>query len=226
MSIFKMSLGVFLTVAIYGVLLFAPAGTLDWWRAWVFLGVVGAGAAAGTIYLYRTNPAVLAERFKPPIQKGQPLVDQIVVLLLIALYCGQIVFIPLDVFRWHLLPSPGIPASSLGLGLFAAGWWIMILALKENAFAALAVKHLEGQKVIDSGVYGVVRHPMYAGAVLTVAGMPLWLGSHAAGFLGAGTIYPLGAWRIKIEEEFLRRELPGYEAYTKRVRYRVIPLVW
>jgi hypothetical protein len=83
--------------------------------------------------------------------------------LLIALFCGVMILIPLDVFRWHLLAKPRMPVSSLGLVLFIAGWWIMILALKENAFAALAVKHLEGQKVIDSGVYGVVRHSMYAG---------------------------------------------------------------
>jgi protein-S-isoprenylcysteine O-methyltransferase Ste14 len=226
MPIEKLSWGIIITVAMYGVLLFGPAGTLAWWRAWVFLGVVAAGATAGTIYLNRTNPAVLAARFKPPIQKGQPLADRVIVLLLIALFCGEMIFIPLDVFHWQLLPKPGMVASFFGLILFVAGWWIMILALKENPFATLAVTHLEGQQVIDRGVYAVVRHPMYAGAILTVAGMPLWLQSHAAGFLGTVTIGLLGARRITVEEEFLRRELPGYEGYIKRVHYRIVPWVW
>ena len=227
MSILKLIAGVFFNVAIFGILLFVPAGTLDWWRAWVFLGVVLVGAVASTVSLFRTSKELLAERFKPPMQKGQPLADKIVVLLVIAGFVGEIAFIPLDVFRFQLMPKPGIVVSSLGLALFVAGWWIMTLALPENAFASLVVKHQEerGQKVIDSGVYRVVRHPMYAGAVPLLVGLPLWLESCAAALLASVPIARL-VLRIIIEERFLKRELTGYNAYTERVRYRLVPFLW
>lgn len=90
-----------------------------------------------------------------------------------------------------------------------AGWWITFLALKEDAFSALAVKHLEGQKVIDSGIYSVVRHPMYTGGFLLFVGMPLWLESYAGVLLASVPCATLVVWRIRVEEEFLRRELPG-----------------
>jgi protein-S-isoprenylcysteine O-methyltransferase Ste14 len=227
MSRFKLILGVLFNVAIFGCSLFLPAGTLDWWRAWVFLGVVFVGAVASTVILFRANKGLLQERFKPPVQKGQPLADKIVVLLLIASFVGLIIFIPLDVFRLHLIAKPGTLASFFGLVLFIAGWWIMTLALRENAFAAPVVRHQEErqQTVIDSGVYSVVRHPMYSGAVLLMVGMPLWLESYAAALLAS---VPIGILvvRILIEEQFLRRELKGYDAYTERVRYRLVPFLW
>ena len=224
MFIGKLIVGIILNMAIFAVLLFLPAGTLQWWRAWVFLGVVFVATVATVVQLPRD---LLDERFKPPIQQGQPPADKIVVLLLIATFVGVIVFIPLDVFRLHLLGKPGTFVSSVGLVLFVAGWWIMALALKENAFAAPVVKHQEErhQTVIDTGVYGLVRHPMYAGAVLLLVGMPLWLESYAATLLASVPIGTL-AVRILIEEQFLRRELQGYDAYTQRVRYRLIPFLW
>jgi protein-S-isoprenylcysteine O-methyltransferase Ste14 len=227
MSIFTLIGGVSFNVAIFGALRFLPAGTLHWWRAWVFLGVVFVGTVASTVILFRVNKNVLEERFKPPIQKGQPLADKIVVVLLIAAFVGLMVFIPLDMFRWHLMAKPGTLASSLGLVLFVVGWWIMTLALRENAFAAPVVKHQEARRhrVIDSGVYGVVRHPMYAGAIPLLVGMPLWLESYAAALLASVPIGTL-AVRILVEEQFLRRELAGYDAYRERVRYRLIPCVW
>jgi protein-S-isoprenylcysteine O-methyltransferase Ste14 len=175
MSIFKLISGVVLNVAIYGGLLFLPAGTLHWWRAWVFLGVVFVGTVVSTAVLFRINKGLLEERFKPSIQKEQPLADKIVMVLLLAAWVGVIVFIPLDVFRLHLMAKPGVLVSSLGLFLFVVGWWIMTLALMENAFAAPVVKHQDerNQTVIDSGVYSVVRHPMYAGAVPLLVGLPL-----------------------------------------------------
>jgi protein-S-isoprenylcysteine O-methyltransferase Ste14 len=227
MSISKLILGILSNIAIFGVLLFPPAGTLNWWRAWVFLGVVFVGAVASTVSLYRANKELLEERFKPPIQKGQPLADKIVLLLLIAGFLGVIAFIPLDVFRFHLMPKPSALVSFAGLIFFVAGWWIMTLALLENAFAAPVVKLQEErqQTVIDTGVYSAVRHPMYAGAVPLLVGMPLWLESYAAAILA---IVPIGTLvvRILIEEQFLRRELKGYDAYTTRVRYRLIPFLW
>jgi protein-S-isoprenylcysteine O-methyltransferase Ste14 len=227
MSIAKLVVGVILNVAIFGLLLFLPAGTLDWWRAWVFLGVVLVLAVASTVSLFRVNRELLEERFKPPIQKGQPLADKLLVMLVIAEFVGVIGFIPLDVFRFHLMARPGTIVSSLGLVLFVAGWWIMTLAMMENAFAAPVVRHQEErhQTVIDTGVYGVVRHPMYAGAIPLLVGMSLWLESYAAAMLVSIAIVTL-VQRILVEEQFLRRRLAGYDAYTERVRYRLVPYLW
>src|SRR4029450_895931 len=102
MSICTLIGGVLLHVAIFGGFLFVPAGTLAWWRAWVFLGGVFGGAVASTGSVFHVNKDVLEERFKPPVQKGQPLADKIVVVLLLAGFASVIVGIPLDVFRWHL----------------------------------------------------------------------------------------------------------------------------
>jgi protein-S-isoprenylcysteine O-methyltransferase Ste14 len=227
MSLSKLIGGVIINVAIFGVSLFLPAGTPDWRRAWVFLGVVFVCATASTVSVYRVNKDLLEERFKPPLQKGQPRADKVVVVLLIASFLGAIVFIPLDVFRFHLMARPGTLVSSLGLVLFIAGWWIMTLALRENAFASPAVRLQEERHhtVVDSGVYGVVRHPLYAGTLPLMVGMPLWLESYAAALLA---VVPIGTLvvRILIEERFLRRELKGYDAYMKKVRYRLIPYVW
>ena len=227
MSIFKLVFGVLFNVTIFGGLLFLPAGTWDWWRAWVLLGVVFVGTVASTVSLFRVNKDLLEERFKPPVQKGQPLADKIVVLLFLATFAGLMVFISLDVFRFHLMVKPGTLVSFLGLVLFVAGWWIMTLALKENAFAAPVVKHQKERQhtVVNSGVYSMVRHPMYAGAIPLMVGMPLWLESYAAAMLAS---VPSGmlVGRILIEEEFLRRELKGYDAYTEKVRHRLIPFLW
>jgi protein-S-isoprenylcysteine O-methyltransferase Ste14 len=111
--------------------------------------------------------------------------------------------------------------------LFLGGWWIALLALRENVFAAVVVKLQEEreQKVVDTGVYGVVRHPMYAGGILFTVGIPLCLESYAGTLLA---LVPIGTLvlRIFLEERFLRRKLRGYEAYMKRVRYRLIPFLW
>jgi protein-S-isoprenylcysteine O-methyltransferase Ste14 len=223
----KLIFGIIWTLAIFGGLLFLPAGTLHWWRAWFFLGTVLVASVWSMISVFPGNEELLNERFKSPIQKGQPLADKIITVLLLTAFCGLIVFIPLDLFRFHLIGKPGRLVSTLGLVLFLVGWYIMSLALKENAFAAPVVKHQEerGQRVIDTGVYGIVRHPMYAGAVPLFVGMPLWLESYAGALLAIVPIAVL-ALRILIEERFLRRELKGYDDYMEKVRYRLIPGIW
>src|SRR5262249_24547717 len=152
-----------------------------------FLGVVIVGTTATMLIVIPGREDLLKERLKPPVQKGQPLEDKIIVPLLLTAFLGLIVFIPLDVFRFHLMGKPGTLVSTLGLILVVAGWWIISLVFKENAFAAPVVKHQEErqQTVIDTGVYGVVRHPMYAGAALLMIGLPLWLESYAAALLAS-----------------------------------------
>jgi protein-S-isoprenylcysteine O-methyltransferase Ste14 len=223
----KLIVGIITNLAIYGGLLFWPAGTLRWWRAWVFLGVVLICTVA-TILFLRDRPEILNERFKSPIRKGQPLADKIILILFIATYVGMIVFIPLDVFRFHLLASPGAVVSTLGLVLFVVGWWIFSLALKENPFGIAAVRLQEERNhtVVDTGVYALVRHPMYAGGILFTFGMPLWFESYAAFLLAIIPIAVLGVLRIKVEEQLLIEKLPGYAAYMEKVRYRLVPYIW
>jgi len=225
--LFKLISGVLADVAIFGLPLFLPAGTLDWWRAWVFLGVVIVAATLSIAVLQRSGAGLLEERFKLPVQKGQPLADRILVLLFIASFLGLIAFISLDVFRFHLLVRPGTVVSSTGLLLFAGGWLLMTRAMLDNPFAVSVVRLQEERMhtVIDSGVYGVVRHPMYAGAILLLFGMSLWLESYAAAVLALIPASML-VLRIRVEEEFLVRGLKGYQDYTVRVRYRLIPFVW
>lgn len=227
MFAFKVMLSLLYILAIYGGLLFLPAGTLDWWRAWVFLSVIAIATVVTLILVFRNNQDLLNERFKPPVQEGQPLADKILVVVLVLLYCGVILLISFDVFRFHWLAKPGAITAMLGLLVFLAGWIIITLSFQANTFAIPVVKVQteRHQTVIDSGVYGVVRHPMYAGAILTMIGMSLWLESYAAALFA---IVPSGLLivRILIEEQVLRKDLAGYDAYTKRIRYRLIPLLW
>src|SRR5882724_4917286 len=227
MSVPKVIAGVVFNVAFYALLLFVPAGTLHWWRAWVFLAVTVAVMAGAVFSILPGNADLFSQRARGIIQKGQPPWDRVLVILLVASYMGQIVFIPLDVFRFHLLAKPGGLVSFLGLALYVAGWWIMTLAMKVNPFAVPVVRLQEErhQRVIDFGVYAVVRHPMYAGFGPMVVGPALWLESYVAALLAIIPIAVL-AVRSLFEERFLERELKGYDAYTEKVRYRLIPFVW
>jgi protein-S-isoprenylcysteine O-methyltransferase Ste14 len=226
MYIFKLISGIALNVILFAVPLFLPAGTLDWWRGWVIVGAAFVGTV-GAVMSLSGNRALLEERLRPPVQKGQPRADKILLLLLFASFFGLMVFTSLDVFRFRLLCKPGILVSSVGLGLFIAGWWIAYRGLRENAFAAPVVRHQEerNQTVIDTGVYSVVRHPMYAGGALLIIGLPLWLESYAGALLASVPIATL-ALRIVFEERFLGQELKGYGAYAQKVRYKLIPFVW
>ena len=142
-------------------------------------------------------------------------------------FLGLPIVAGLDAFRWHLLPRPAPPLGGVGLALFALGWSIKSLALRANAFAT-AVVRLQGERghaVADSGVYAVVRHPFYAADPLILVGLGLWLESYAAALCAVVPV-ALMVTRLRLEERFLRRELPGYEEYTTRVPHRLIPGVW
>ena len=227
MLIVKLAVGIILQTAILGSLLFLPAGTLGWWRAWLLIGIIFSGSLASSAWLFPRHKDLLTERLKSPIQKGQPIADKIILVFFLISFYGLIAFVPMDVFRFHLLAGPGKLVSSFGLSLFLGGWWIAFLALRENAFAAPVVKLQEEreQRVVDTGVYAVVRHPMYSGGVLFIVGIPLWLESYAGVLLAFIPIVTL-VLRILLEEQFLRKQLKGYEAYMKKVRYRLIPFLW
>ena len=227
MLIFRLTIGVIIQVVTFSAFLFLPAWTVHWWRAWVFLGAVWVASAATLLALYPRSRDLLVERLKSPIQKGQPLADRVVLLLFVVEFYALLVLIPLDVFRFHLLPHPNLIVSSLGLLLAAAGWIIIYLTFRDNAFATAVVRHQEERNhiVIDTGVYAIVRHPMYFGGVLLLLGIPLWLESYAAALFAILPILTL-ALRLTIEERFLIHKLEGYDAYLKKVRYRLIPFIW
>jgi protein-S-isoprenylcysteine O-methyltransferase Ste14 len=220
-------LSVVFNVVFYGALLFGPAGTFDWPRAWFLLGVLFVATVATVIALFPGRRALIDERFKPPIQKGQPFQDKVLTVVLLSSYVGDVLLVGLDRFRLRLLPPPGAVVSWFGLVFFVAGWTLLVLAMRENTFAAPVVKHQKerGQRVIDTGVYGIVRHPMYAGGALFILGLPLFLESYAA---TAAAAIPIGAMiaRIFVEERLLARELDGYRDYAARVRARLVPGVW
>jgi protein-S-isoprenylcysteine O-methyltransferase Ste14 len=223
----KLILSIAWNFASFAAALFIPAGTIHWWRAWVLIGVLLASTTITMVAVLRTREGLLRERFKGIIQKGQPWVDRVIILSFLIAYGISLTFIPLDVFHYHLLTKPSVWVSSLGLVLVIVGWLIIALVFRENAFAAPVVRHQPERehKVVDTGVYAIVRHPMYAGIFLFNVGMPLWLESYAAAI---ATLVPMAllAVRILFEERFLRRELAGYEDYTRRVRYRLVPFVW
>jgi protein-S-isoprenylcysteine O-methyltransferase Ste14 len=223
----RLVISVFWNTGVYGAALFLTADTLDWWRAWVLLGMIAVATVATMLGVFRTRPELLAERMKGMVQKGQPVVDRVIVIAFLVAYSASLVFIPLDVFHFQLLPRPNVWVSSFGLVLIAAGWVIIALVFRENAFAAPVVKHQTERehKVVDTGVYAIVRHPMYLGIFIFNIGIALWLESYAGAIVSLVPIAVL-AVRIVFEERFLRTNLSGYQSYTERVRYRLIPSVW
>ncbi len=214
--------------ALVALLLFVSAGTLSWRRAWVLLAVLLIVRTASAVAVYRVNPGLLKERAKMPIHRDQPWTDQVLLLaILIAGFMGLPVIAGLDVFRWQVLPRPAPLLADLGLVLFTLGWGIKGLALRTNAFATavLRVQRERQHAVVDTGPYAIVRHPFYAGTSLVLVGMGLWLESYASAMFAVVPIACL-VIRIKLEEHFLRRALPGYGEYAVRVPYRLLPGVW
>ena len=211
-----------------GIVLFVAAGTLAWPHAWVLVGVLLIVRLVSAIAVFRVSPGLLRERATVLIHRDQPWADKVILLAYMATaFIGVPVVAALDVFRWNLLSSPPPFAAGVGLVLFALGWTIKGLALRENAFAVTVVR-LQAERrhaVVDTGVYKVVRHPMYAGSPLDLVGLGLWLGSYAAVLIAIVPVALLVV-RIGLEERFLRRELAGYGEYVKRVPYRMLPGIW
>ena len=215
------------TTVVYGLAVFGPATTWNWWRGWVLLATAVIANVVALATLHHERSELFYERLKPTMQRGQPLVDKIILFLFLVTYGGSIALASLDVFRLHLAAQPPIWLASIGLVMFIAGWWMIGLALRDNNFATAVVRHQteRGHHVVDQGTYAIIRHPFYAGLMPSLLGAPLWLGSYAA-TLAAIVPVALIMLRIVFEEKFLRQTLDGYEAYRERVRYRLIPLVW
>jgi protein-S-isoprenylcysteine O-methyltransferase Ste14 len=209
-------------------MLFASAGTIAWWRAWMLLAALLLVRVIGAAAVYRVSPDLLRERASLPVHKEQSVADQMLLLGVLATgFLGLPLVAGLDAFRWHALPRPPASVADLGLVLFVAGWSVKSLALRANAFAVTVVR-LQSERahaVAESGPYAVVRHPFYAADPLILVGLSLWLESYVAALCAIVPI-SLMVIRLRLEERFLLRELPGYTAYANRVRFRLIPGVW
>jgi len=209
-----------------GALLFLSAGTLDWPGAWIFLAEFVIGGLAMTLWLAWRDPGLLKERMGGPFQKGQAFWDKVFMAFIIVVWFSWLVLMALDAKRWALSDMPDV-LKVVGAALIPIGFLIVWLTFRENSFAAPVIKIQKerGQRVISTGPYAIVRHPMYAGGLLYMIGMPLLLGSWL-GLLVLPLILGALSVRIFIEEATLRRGLPGYCEYVRRVRYRLVPGVW
>ncbi|MEP6835637.1 MAG: isoprenylcysteine carboxylmethyltransferase family protein [Gemmatimonas sp.] len=208
--------------------LFGSAGTVHWWRAWTLLVVLVVIRSVGARVVFRVNPALLLERAKLPIQHGQSLQDRILVFAMLTTgFVGMPIIAGIDRFRLQSLALPNAVLSAFGLILFASGWILKSRALHANAFAVAAVRiqHEREHIVVDTGIYGRIRHPFYAADPLIFVGLGLWLESYLA-VLCAVIPICVGLLRLHLEEQVLRRELPGYREYVERVPHRLIPGIW
>jgi len=208
---------------ITGALLFGCAGTTRYWHAWIYLALFVALSAIITFDLLRRDPALLQRRMKGgPTAEVRPL--QRLIMFGASLGFVSLLVIPALDFRSG---GSSVPVTGVVIGdaLFTIGFGFIGRVYRENTFTAATVEVSAGQRVIDTGPYAVVRHPMYASALLYLIGTPLALGSYR-GFLGLAIMLPLLVWRLLDEEHLLAQELPGYAAYQARVRYRLIPGLW
>ena len=215
-AMMKFALGVVLV----GVLVFLPAGTLVFPGGWLLMGILFVPMFFAGIVMMVKNPALLASRLNA---KEKQMEQSLVIKLSALMFLFGFIVAGLD-FRFGWLPLPGA-VSVVGAVVFLMAYLLYAEVLRENTYLSRTIEVQQGQKVIDTGLYGIVRHPMYSATVLLFLAMPLVLGS-AISFV-IFLAYPLIiAKRIRHEEEFLEAELPGYSEYKGKVKYRMIPFVW
>ena len=207
-------------LVLVGLLLFLPAGTLDYPNGWLFMGLLfGPMLIAGFVMLFKT-PAFLEKRLdvkeKQAAQKG-------VLGFSALMFLAGFLVAGLDYrYGWSRMPQWVVIAGAV---IFLLSYGLYAEVMRENAYLSRTIRVEEGQKVVDTGLYGIVRHPMYMATLLLFGAMPLILGSWYA--LAVFAMYPaIIIVRLLDEEKLLSRELPGYEAYKKKVRYRLIPFIW
>jgi protein-S-isoprenylcysteine O-methyltransferase Ste14 len=214
-----------ISIVAMALLLFVPAGTIDWPSAWIFLASQLILSLVGGAWLAESDPELLEERLKPLFQQGQDIPDKIILVLLMTLGVSLFVVMGLDRrFGWSHMP---LFVQILGALLLVPMGVLSYLTFRENRFAApvVRVQKERGHHVIATGPYAYVRHPMYLGAIFFGLGVPLMLGALSGLALGALLIVLLGV-RAVLEERTLTAGLPGYADYAKRVPYRLVPWVW
>ena len=212
----KVSLG----VVLMGLLLFLPAGSLRYWQGWLLMGILFVPMlVAGFVMLFK-NPDLLRKRLNAKEEKKE---QKTVVALSGLLFITAFVVAGLNWrFQWCVLPDWAVWVAAV---LFLLCYLLYAEVLRENTYLSRTIEVQENQKVIDTGLYGIVRHPMYMATTVLFLAMPLVLAS-AISFLIMLLYIPLIAKRIKNEESVLEDGLEGYKEYKERVKYRIIPFIW
>lgn len=212
-----------LALTAFGAMLFLPAGTFDYWQAWLFLAVFALSTWIPSIYVIRTNPAALQRRMHVgPLAETRPLQR---ILMTVIFICFPAIFVisALDHrFGWSSVATPVTLAGDL---LVAVGLGLAMLVVIQNGYAAANITVEQEQTLVSGGLYGLVRHPMYVGNVILMAGIPLALDSYWGLILLVPGVIVL-VLRIRDEEKLLLHDLGGYREYTQRVRYRLVPYLW
>jgi protein-S-isoprenylcysteine O-methyltransferase Ste14 len=213
---------VILTV-VMSLLLFTPAGTIHYWQAWIYLSIFTGASLLTTVYLQKRDPALLARRLRGGPSAEKRLAQKIIMLFTSFGFIALLVISALDHrLGWSDVPIVVVIAGDL---LVAIGFYFIFLVYRENTFTSATIEVAENQRVISTGPYAIVRHPMYASASLYLLGTPLALGSYY-GILAVALVVPFLIWRLYDEERFLARNLPGYSEYQQRVRHRLLPFLW
>jgi protein-S-isoprenylcysteine O-methyltransferase Ste14 len=216
----KAWLGVVCLALVMALLLFVPAGTLGYWQAWGYLAVFFGACSAITLYLIRNDPALLRRRLSGGPTAEKQTLQRIIMTFASIGFVALLIVPALDHrFGWSSVPTYLVIGGDL---LTLAGFTIVFLAYKENSFTSATIEVAADHRVITTGPYAVVRHPMYAGSFLYLVVMPLALGSWW-GFLALAAMIPFVVWRMFDEERFLCDKLPGYKEYCSRTRWRLIP---
>ena len=215
-AIIKYAIG----VIIIGILLFIPAGTINYWNGWLFMGLLFIPMFIAGIVLMIVNPELLRKRLNA---KEKENAQKKVILLSGLMFISGFIVAGLN-YRFNLIQLPNVVVFISSI-LFIIAYLLYAEVLRENAYLSRIVEVQENQKVIDKGLYGCVRHPMYAITILLFLTMPLILGSIISFMMFL--IYPIIiAKRIKNEEEILEKKLQGYKEYEKKVKYKLIPFIW
>lgn len=205
------------------LLLFVPAGTLHYWQAWAFLAVFLGASLAITAYLFRHDRELLERRLRAGPSAETEASQKIIQAFAGLVFIAALVVPALDHrFGWSHLPLPVVLAGDV---LVALGFLIVFRVFRVNTFTASTIEVAAEQQVITTGPYALVRHPMYAGALLLFLGIPLALGSLWGLLVFVPALLVL-VWRLVDEEKFLVDNLAGYEAYRRKTRYRLIPHIW
>ncbi|NHM16515.1 isoprenylcysteine carboxylmethyltransferase family protein [Eggerthellaceae bacterium zg-887] len=203
-----------------GLLLFLPAGTLSWWRGWLLVGVLFVPMFAAGLVMMAKAPDLLRIRLNAREEQAE---QRTVVALSCLMFVAAFVVAGLGCrFGWPMLPEW---ASWAGAAAFLAAYALYAEVMRENAYLSRTVEVRQDQHVVDTGLYGIVRHPMYSATLLLFLSMPVVLGSPFA-FVVMLAYVPIIAKRIRNEEKVLADELEGYPEYLRRVRWRLIPHVW
>jgi len=204
-------------------LIFLPAGTLNYWQGWVFFTLFLVASNAIGVYLAIYNPILLERRMRVGPTAEKETSQKIITFFALIGFIAILVFPALDHrFGWSTVPRY---VSVVGDILVALGFLLTFIVILQNDYAASTIQVAEGQTVVSTGLYAYIKHPMYAGVLPLLAGIPLALGSWW-GVCGLVIIVPAIIWRLLDEEKFLRKNLPGYTEYANKVKYRLIPFVY